>query len=353
MLLICFPRRLDIVAGGVGNPRALGDGAGHARRIARSAARRWPWNRDKTVAGSVSFLSGRRFGRRVSRLVVPLTRSRHRPAVLPDRHCRRGRTASRRWSKRSRSALDDNLSVAFAAGAMLWIGSLAAGSSPGCRARRWQGRACRRPSSRERAGRDRRVSGTNGLARRAPLSARSSARSSTLGLGWPGWALLLVTFVAASRHVASRAARARCCSASPKSAADAAAPATRSPTAASRRSRRSPRARRRIRMRPRLAFVAALAAGGQRYGRQRDRQGLGPLDVSRHHVEPRAARDVRARCRSRAPPPASSARSRSPRAGAALGLIAGVARSCSSPSPPPPARWSRARSARRSKDRVS
>lgn len=56
MLLLCFPHRPDIVAGAWGI-LAIGDGL--ATLVGRAAGgARWPWNRDKTVAGSLAFLAG-------------------------------------------------------------------------------------------------------------------------------------------------------------------------------------------------------------------------------------------------------------------------------------------------------
>ena len=56
MLLLCFPHRPDIVAGAWGI-LAIGDGL--ATLVGRAAGgARWPWNRDKTVAGSLAFVAG-------------------------------------------------------------------------------------------------------------------------------------------------------------------------------------------------------------------------------------------------------------------------------------------------------
>ena len=51
LLILILPRRLDIVAAAWGI-MAVGDGMRDARRTPRSAARRLPWNRDKSIAGT-------------------------------------------------------------------------------------------------------------------------------------------------------------------------------------------------------------------------------------------------------------------------------------------------------------
>ena len=89
MLLLCFPRRPDIVAGAWGI-LAIGDGL--ATLVGRAVGgRRWPWNRDKTVGRIAGVRGWRRGGRRVSRLVVPLPNAAPEPAVLSRRRRRRGR----------------------------------------------------------------------------------------------------------------------------------------------------------------------------------------------------------------------------------------------------------------------
>ena len=193
MLLICFPRRLDIVAGAWGI-LAIGDGL--ATLVGRAAGgRRWPWNRDKTVAGSVSFFLA---GASAAAFLTWWCRSPNAPpeplsfliavAVAAALVAALVETIPVR--------LDDNLSVAFAAGATLWIGSLldvarlSSSTLAGVRDCRWPLLA-------------------NALVAIAGHRARTVSLSGAIvgaiigtiiyaSLGWSGWALLLLTFVAAS-----------------------------------------------------------------------------------------------------------------------------------------------------------
>ena len=243
--------------------------------------------------------------------------------------------------------LDDNLSVAVAAGAVLWLGSLVDVAPTVVGATLPQARA-----RRGRAGVNALVASAGHRARTVSLSgaivgAHHRHRSIYASLGWQGWALLLLTFIAAS--VASRLGLRRKmllgiaeerggrrgagnAIANTGVAAIAAVLALAAPSADA----------------ARLAFVAALAAGGsdtiaseigKAWGRRRGRS-------------PRCARcrpERRARCRSKAPSPAWSARSRSARSRVALGSDRRARARARSSSAPRPARCSRAGSARRSK----
>ena len=193
MLLICFPRRLDIVAGAWGI-LALGDGL--ATLVGRAVGgRRWPWNRDKTVAGSVSFFLA---GASAAAFLTWWCRSPNAPAE-PLSFLIAVAVAAALVAALVETIpvrLDDNLSVAFAAGATLWIGSLVdvARLSPAWHAGRVaiaDGRAA------------------NAMVAIAGHRARAVSLSGAIvgaiigtiiyaSLGWSGWALLLLTFVAAS-----------------------------------------------------------------------------------------------------------------------------------------------------------
>ena len=69
LLLLCFPRRPDIVAAAWGI-LAIGDGLATLAGRALGGPR-WPWNPDKTVSGSVAFAAGGASAAVVAGLVVP------------------------------------------------------------------------------------------------------------------------------------------------------------------------------------------------------------------------------------------------------------------------------------------
>lgn len=121
VLIVVFPRRLDIVAGAWG-VLAAGDGfAGVVGR--RVGGRRWPWNPEKTMAGSAAFVV---MGGVVSMLLVLWTR----PAVDPAPSLVFAVGAplvaamAAALVESMRTGLDDNLSVPFTAAATLWACSL-------------------------------------------------------------------------------------------------------------------------------------------------------------------------------------------------------------------------------------
>ncbi len=219
-LIACFPHRLDIAAAAWGI-LAAGDG------IATLAGRaiggpRWPWNPDKTVAGTVAFVVGGTLAGcglawwctpandpsapRLFALLAPPIAALAAAFVetVPIR-------------------LDDNLSVAAAAAATLWLAALTcaryattleypfAGSSSGVSAGL--------PGLSElfgpflgKAVATNLVVAVSGYAART-VSVAGAVTGAVIGvaifvsLGWQGWLLLLVTFIAAS--VASRTGLAR------------------------------------------------------------------------------------------------------------------------------------------------
>jgi uncharacterized protein (TIGR00297 family) len=197
LLLLLFPRHLDIVAAAWGI-LAIGDG------IATIAGRaiggpRWAWNREKTVAGSVAFAVA---GGATALFLwiwcrpplltplplylvvfVPIAAAFVAAAVetIPI-------------------GLDDNLSVALSAGAVLWFGSLL---DPDMLRNGWTIVLTRLAAA----------AAANVAVAFAGYRARTVSLSGAIvgaligaiifvATGWRGWLLLLLTFVAAS--VASR-----------------------------------------------------------------------------------------------------------------------------------------------------
>ena len=193
ILLLLFPRRLDIVAAAWGI-LALGDGAATLAGRAIGGPR-WPWNRDKTAAGSTAlavfggaagmFLAwwcrdaAAQPGSLRFIVIAPMAAAVIAAAVesLPVR-------------------LDDNLSVALSAGVALWLASLvstaAVGEASASILRRlpW---ALAVNSVVAAAG-----------YRARTVSASGAIAGATIGcvifcaLGWQGWMMLFVTFLAAA-----------------------------------------------------------------------------------------------------------------------------------------------------------
>jgi len=193
LLLVLFPHERHIVAAGWGI-LAIGDGL--ATIVGRAAGRtRWPWNRDKSIAGSVAFaLAGGAAGvflawwcRDVAApqptlrfiIAAPLAAAVAAAAVetIPVR-------------------LDDNLSVAIVAGTVMWLASLvrmeAVHAALGLVLARlpW-------------------ALAVNAVFASAGYMAGAVALSGALAggaiglmvfaaLGWQGWVMLFVTFLAAA-----------------------------------------------------------------------------------------------------------------------------------------------------------
>lgn len=193
LLIVSFPHRPSIVAAAWG-VLAAGDG------VATIAGRliggpRWPWNREKTAAGSVAFaIGGAAAG---AALAVWCADADAQP--LPAFFLVAGSVAAAIVAAAVETIpvrLDDNLSVAIAAGATLWVVSLIAASGG--------------------AG----VAGgtigpipiaalVNGAAAGAGYAARTVTVAGALGgfvigtiiyvaMGWQGWVLLFATFMVAS-----------------------------------------------------------------------------------------------------------------------------------------------------------
>jgi uncharacterized protein (TIGR00297 family) len=121
VLIVVFPRRLDIVASAWG-VLAAGDGfAGVVGR--RVGGRTWPWNPEKTLAGSAAFVV---MGSLAAMLLALWTR----PAVTPAPSLAFSIGAplvaatAAALVESMRTGLDDNLSVPFTAAATLWACSL-------------------------------------------------------------------------------------------------------------------------------------------------------------------------------------------------------------------------------------
>ncbi|HET7696532.1 MAG TPA: DUF92 domain-containing protein [Vicinamibacterales bacterium] len=192
-LLLAFPARLDIVAAAWGI-LAIGDGL--ATLAGRAiGGQRWAWNRDKTVAGSAAFAAG---GACAGIFLAWWCR----PAVSPAPPMLFVLAAPLVASvcaalvETIPARLDDNVSVAASAAAVLWIvslvdieslqyaGALAASRLPAALALNalvaWAGHRARTVT----------LSGA--------LVGASIGVTIYCGTGWQGWALLLVTFVAAS-----------------------------------------------------------------------------------------------------------------------------------------------------------
>jgi len=197
LLLLAFPHRLDIAAAAWGI-LAIGDG------IATLAGRaiggpRWPWNREKTLSGSAAFAI---FGAAAG--VFPAGWCR--PSVVPSPSLAFSIGApivaaiAAAFVETIPVRLDDNLSVAAAAGTALYLASLtsierlpaavalAEARVPAALALNilvaWAGHRARTVS----------VSGA--------VAGALIGITIFVSLGWQGWTLLLITFIAAS--IASR-----------------------------------------------------------------------------------------------------------------------------------------------------
>jgi uncharacterized protein (TIGR00297 family) len=193
LLLILFPHRLDIVAGAWGI-LAMGDGL--ATLVGRAAGgRRWPWNPDKTVAGSVAFFLA---GGSAATFLTWWCRSVQAPEVSLPILIGIAVTAAlvAALVETIPVRLDDNLSVAMAAGVTLWLGSMVD--------------VTRLPSAWHLLeSRWMMALAANLAVAIAGHRARTVSRSGAIvgaiigtiiyaSLGWQGWLLLLLTFVAAS-----------------------------------------------------------------------------------------------------------------------------------------------------------
>lgn len=214
VLLVLFRTRLDIVAGAWGI-LAAGDGIATLAGRAIGGAR-WPWSPDKTVAGTVAFIvAGAAAGMALALWC--------RPDTVPVLFAVVGAPTAAvvaAFVETVPIKLDDNLSVALSAGGTLWVGSLVAARYASAlhvfdgQTDLYQAYAglSLPPGTVAMA-----------LAANAAVAAAGyAARTVSIGgaicgavigvtvfvsLGWQGWMLLLITFIAAS--VASRAGLAR------------------------------------------------------------------------------------------------------------------------------------------------
>jgi len=192
LLILCFRHRLDIAAAAWAI-LAVGDGMATLAGK-RLGGARIPWNRDKTWAGTIAFTG---FGGAAGVLLcwwtqpnvdvpVPLTFVVAAPlaaaavaAMVETIHVR----------------LDDNLSVPFAAGATLWILSLADAASlnamlPGVVARLL-------PALLVNAGFAAVAFAEGAVTWSGVVAGCAIGMAVYLGAGWEGWVLLLATFASA------------------------------------------------------------------------------------------------------------------------------------------------------------
>lgn len=214
LLLLLFPRRLDIVAGAWGI-LAAGDGIATLAGRAIGGAR-WPWNPDKTVAGTLAFvLAGGAAGMALALWC--------RPAVVPVLFAIVGvpiAVVAAAFVETVPIKLDDNLSVALSAGGALWVVALvAARYADALNAFAGQGDGYQAYAELSLPiGALAAAIGANLAVATAGYAARTVSIAGAVcgtvigiavftSLGWQGWALLLATFIAAS--VASRAGLAR------------------------------------------------------------------------------------------------------------------------------------------------
>ena len=213
ILLLLFPGRLDIVAAAWGI-LAAGDGVATLAGRAIGGAR-WPWNPDKTVAGTIAFV----FAATMAGAALALW---CRPAGVPTLFAFIAvplAAVTAALVETIPIKLDDNLSVSLSAGATLWLVALVFARYPapdvfGAQADAFQSYAeVNFPLAHVGA-----AVGVNVLVAVAGYAARTVSVAGAIcgaiigiaifvSLGWQGWTLLLVTFIAAS--IASRAGLAR------------------------------------------------------------------------------------------------------------------------------------------------
>jgi uncharacterized protein (TIGR00297 family) len=199
ILLLLFPTRPDIVAAAWG---ILAAGDGVATLAGRAiGGTRWPWNPDKTVAGTVAFFTaGTAAGIALALWCRPVATvpMLFAFAAVPIA----AMTAA--FVETIPIKLDDNLSVALTSGGVLWIAGMIVARE----------HAAVPPLTATLGA----ALASNVLVAAAGYAARTVSVAGAItgavigtvvfaSLGWRGWALLLVTFVAAS--LASRAGLAR------------------------------------------------------------------------------------------------------------------------------------------------
>jgi uncharacterized protein (TIGR00297 family) len=214
ILLLLFPRRLDIVAAAWGI-LAAGDGIATLAGRAVGGAR-WPWNPDKTVAGTIAFaLAGSAAGIALALWCRPAATVPMAFALLAAPMA----AVTAALVETIPIKLDDNLSVSLSAGGALWLAALvvtrheatldlwaqALAPGPGV----YVDFVVTLPEV---------AFAVNAAVAIAGYAARTVNGAGAIcgaiigtaifaSLGWQGWMLLLVTFIAAS--VASRTGLAR------------------------------------------------------------------------------------------------------------------------------------------------
>jgi len=211
LLLLLFPGRLDIVAAAWGI-LAAGDGVATLAGRAIGGAR-WPWNPDKTVAGTVAFvLAATAAGTALALWCRPVATVPWAFALLVVPVAALAAAMVETIPIR----LDDNLSVALSAGGALWLGAMIVARHVSYDRGdfvEFEYAAVTMPSVGALLG-----AAANAVVAIGGYAARTVSVSGAIcgavigtvvvvSLGFRGWALLLVTFVAAS--AASRAGLAR------------------------------------------------------------------------------------------------------------------------------------------------
>jgi uncharacterized protein (TIGR00297 family) len=210
LLLLLFPRRLDIVAAAWGI-LAAGDG------IATLAGRaiggpRWPWNPAKTVAGTLAFIVA-------GAIAGTALASWCRPADVPMIFAMLAvpiAAVTAAFVETIPITLDDNLSVALAAGGVLWLVAMVVArrvdyQGDGFVGDQYLAIALPTIGLFVALAANAVVAVAGYLAR--TVSIAGAVTGAVIGtaifasLGWQGWTLLLVTFVTAS--IASRLGLAR------------------------------------------------------------------------------------------------------------------------------------------------
>lgn len=193
ILLLVLPSRLDIVAAAWG---ILAAGDGMATVVGRRAGGpRIPWNREKTVAGSLAFMA---FGGAAAAFLAWWCR----PAVVPPPYLWFSLGAPFAAALAAAAVetipvrLDDNISVPISAAAVLWSFSLV---SEDLVRSAWHAAPAVLPVA----------LGANAVVAWAGHRARTVSRSGAIAgaiigaivfaaAGWRGWVLLLLTFAAAT-----------------------------------------------------------------------------------------------------------------------------------------------------------
>jgi uncharacterized protein (TIGR00297 family) len=202
LLLLLFPARLDIVAAAWG---ILAAGDGVATLVGRAVGgARWPWNPDKTVAGTAAFIAAASVAGGALALwcrpteTVPIAFARF---AVPTA------AVVAAFVETIPIRLDDNLSVALSAGGVLWVGALVV-----TRCVSYQHGDFGESEYVTMAmpgGRLAIAAAVNLVVAAAGYAARTVSIAGAIAgaiigtvvfasLGWQGWTLLLATFVAAA-----------------------------------------------------------------------------------------------------------------------------------------------------------